>query len=95
MSSTKKHKKQSTVNGKQLTSLTEIPKRDLHYILHYLFIQQIKAKETEVPLSSFPNGRHRYFLRTYYKSFRAVNRMNDAALALQKRQFIKKPKNPV
>jgi hypothetical protein len=58
-------------------------------------MQQIKAKETGVPLPSFPNGRHRYFLRTYYKSFRLINRLKGTALSTGKIQFIKKPKNPV
>jgi hypothetical protein len=71
-----------------------IPKSDLNHILHYLVMQQIKAKQTGVPLQSFPHGRHRYFLFTYYKSFQVVNRLKDTALSLMKRQFIKKPRNP-
>lgn len=62
--------------------------------LHYLIRQQIKTRETSVPLPSFPNGRKRYFLCTYYKAFQIVNRLKGAALSLMKRQFIKKPKNP-
>lgn len=75
--------------------LTVIPKRNLDHILHYLFVQQIKAKETGLPLPSFPNGRHRYFLFTYYKSFQMVSRLKGAALCLLKTKYAIKPKNPV
>ncbi len=85
----------TTDKGQKCASLTMIPKRNVHHILHYLYMQQINAKKTGEPLPSFPNGRHSYFLRTYYKSFCILNRLKGTALSTGKIQFIKKPKNPV
>jgi len=76
-------------------TLSQVPKNKQHFILHYLFMQKIKAKETGAPLTPFPNCRHRYFLITYYKSFQLVSRLKGAALCLVKTKYAIKPKNPV
>src|SRR5665647_2157157 len=80
---------------KDSSSLTCIPKANRHFILHYLFMQQIKAKKSGAPISTFPNGCHRYFLFTYYKSFQLISRLKGAALCLVKTKYAIKPKNPV
>jgi len=74
--------------------LTMIPIRNVDHLLHYLIRQQIKTRKTDVPLPSFSNGRHRFFLFNCDKNFNIINRLKGTALSLMKRQFIKKPKNP-
>jgi hypothetical protein len=58
-------------------------------------MQQIKAKKTGAAIPSFPNGRHPYYLLTYYKSFRMTNRLKGTALSRFKTKYAIKPKNPV
>jgi hypothetical protein len=76
-------------------SLTGIPKRDLHFILHYVMLELIKKNKQSSYGSSFSYKRHRYFLFSYHKNFRMVHRLKGSALCLLQTQYIKKPKNPV
>ena len=76
-------------------SLTNIPKRSLHSILHYLLLQQIKNSKHPSSTSSFPQKRHRYFLFQYYKNFQLISRLKGSALCLLQTQYAKKPKNPI
>jgi len=85
----------SLARMKKSPSLTCIHTRSRHFILHYLFMQQIKAKKSGEPITTFPNGRHPYFLFTYYKSFQLISRLKGAALCLVKTKYAIKPKNPV
>jgi hypothetical protein len=85
----------SKVGGENSPPITDIPKRSLHFILHYLLLQQIKKSKQPVPQSSFSPKRHRYFLFQYHKNFQLVSRLKGPALALLKTQYAKKPKNPV
>lgn len=58
-------------------SLSYIPKRNLHFILHYLALQLIK-KNQQSSSSSFSQLRHNYFLFQYYKNFQLKNRLNGS-----------------
>jgi len=88
------NKKVSKAQGAKSPSLTAIPKCDLHFILHYLVMQQIKARNNSTSVLSYPSGRHRYFLIQYYKSFQLVSRLKGAALCDLKTQYAKKKRNP-
>jgi hypothetical protein len=83
------------VSKENLPSLTGIPKRSLHAILHYLLLQEIKKSKLASSLSSFPQKRHRYFLFQYHKNFQLVRRLKGSALCLLQTQYAKKPKNPI
>jgi predicted metal-dependent RNase len=74
-------------------SLTGIPKRNLHFILHYLTLELIK-KSKQPSYSSFSQKRHRYFLFQYHKNFQLICRLKGNALCLLQTQYAKKPKNP-
>ena len=76
-------------------SLTGIPKRDLHFILHYVMLELIKKNKQSSYCSSFSHKRNRYFLFSYHKNFRMVRRLKGRALCLLQTQYAKKPKNPV
>ncbi|HEY8660844.1 MAG TPA: hypothetical protein VIL78_17550 [Hanamia sp.] len=75
-----------------IPSLTGIPKRSLHHILHYLVMQQIKKEKYTY---SFAQRRHPHFLFQYHKNFQLVSRLKGTALCLLQTQYAKKPKNPV
>ena len=83
------------VHGNNLPSLTHIPKRSLHSILHYLLLAEIKKSKQPSPPSSFSQKRHQYFLFQYHKNFRLVHRLKGSALCLLQTQYAKKPKNPI
>jgi hypothetical protein len=74
-------------------SLSHIPKRSLHHILHYLTLELIK-KSKQPSSSSFSQKRHRYFLFQYHKNFQLICRLKGNALCLLQTQYAKKPKNP-
>jgi len=57
-------------------------------------MQQIKAKETGAPITTFTNGHHRYFLITWYKRFQLISRLKGAALCDIKTKFTTKKRNP-
>jgi hypothetical protein len=82
-------------HGDNSPSLTGIPKRSLHAILHYLLLEEIKKSKRPSSPSSFPQKRHRYFLFQYHKNFQLVHRLKGSALCLLQTQFAKKPKNPI
>jgi hypothetical protein len=73
-------------------SLTGMPKRNLDFILHYLLLQQIK--NSKLPSSSFPYGRHRFFLFQYHKNFQLVKRLRGYELSLIQSHYAKKKRNP-
>lgn len=79
---------------KDSTSLIDIPKQRLHFILHYLLLQQLKNSKVTSSASSFSYRRHRYFLYQYHKNFQLVNRLKGNALCLLKTKYAIKPKNP-
>ncbi len=72
-----------------------VPKQNLHKILHYLLMEQIKnspklkppfaAKIKRLPLNIFQS----------LKNLKLNTLLKDKALTLLKTQFAKKPKNPV
>ena len=76
-------------------SLSGIPKRSLHAVLHYLLLEQIKNSKHPSSTYSFPQKRHRYFLFQYHKNFQLINRLKGSALCLLQTQYAKKPKNPI
>jgi hypothetical protein len=84
-----------SVRENNLPSLTGIPKRSLHHILHYLVLQQIKKSKQPTSHSSFSHKRHTHFLFQYHKNFQLVSRLKGTALCLLQTQYAKKPKNPV
>ncbi len=69
-----------------------IPKRSLHFILHYLLLQ-------EQWRSKFPSDQsHSLKANPYginYKHSRAISNLKDTALCLLKTKYAIKPKNPV
>lgn len=79
---------------KEIPSLTGIPKRNLHLILHYLALELIKKSKQPSSSSSFSQKRHRYFLFQYHKNFQLVSRLKGTALCLLQTQYAKKPRNP-
>ena len=85
----------SSVSKQALPSLTGIPKRSLHSILHCLLLEQIKKSKRPSSTSSFPQKRHGYFLFQYHKNFQLVRRLKGSALCLLQAQYAKKPKNPI
>jgi hypothetical protein len=81
-------------NSRPEPSLTDIPKRSLDYILHYLILQKIHHdKHPHLPLP-FYKQRHPYFLFQYYKNFKLISRLKGSALSLLQTQYAKKPRNP-
>jgi hypothetical protein len=62
-------------------SLTSILKSNRHFILHYIFMQQMRGKESSAPINTFSNSRHRYFFIIYYKSFQLISRLKGEALS--------------
>jgi hypothetical protein len=85
----------SAVKKNDTSSLTGIPKRDLHLILHYLTLELIKKSKHPPSHTSFSYRRHRHFLFQYHKNFQIVRRLKGSALCLLQTQYAKKPKNPV
>jgi hypothetical protein len=75
-------------------SLTGIPKRNLHFILHYLALEFIKKSKQPSSSCSFSQKRHRYFLFQYHKNFQLVSRLKGTALCLLQTQYAKKKRNP-
>jgi len=94
LGSKQKYQQLPNKKGVKSPSLAGIPRPNLHFILHYLSFQQIKAQETGAPITTFPNGRHRYFLITWYKSFQLISRLKGAALCDIKTKFSTKKRNP-
>lgn len=76
-------------------SLTGIPKRSLHFILHYLTLQLIRKVKQSSSQPSFSYRHNRYSLFSYNKDFQIVRHLKGSALCLLKTQYAKKPKNPV
>jgi hypothetical protein len=85
----------SKAHGNNSPSLTHIPKRSLHSILHYLLLDEIKKSKQPSPPSYLSQKRHQYFLFQYHKNFQLVRRLKGSALCLLLTQFAKKPKNPI
>jgi hypothetical protein len=82
----------STTAGK--AKLPVIPKRSLHFILHYLLLQQ--QWRSKLPsYASYTLKANPYRTYQYYKHFRAVSRIKDTALCLLKTKYTIKPKNPI
>ncbi|HEU5051893.1 MAG TPA: hypothetical protein VFT78_02205 [Hanamia sp.] len=74
--------------------LPRIPKRSLHFILHYLLLkQQWRSKLPSYQSHTLKPNPYRIY--QYYKHFRAVSRIKDTALYLLKTKYAIKPKNPV
>ena len=90
--SKKWHHTKLKTSGK--TKLPVILKRNKHFVLHYLVGQLLRARQSHLPVKSFPNGRHPYFLFTYYKSFQIINRLKGAALCNIKTRYAIKKRNP-
>ena len=76
-------------------SLTDIPKRSLDRILHYLVLQKIQNSKNPSSKTTFLPERHPHFLFQYHKNFQLISRLKGSALCLLKTQYAKKPKNPV
>ena len=88
-----RYKMLSKVRGEDSPSLSHIPKRSLHFILHYLLLQQIKNSK-QPSSSSFSYKRHPYFLFQYHKNFQLISRLKGSALCLLQTKYAQKPKNP-
>ena len=71
-----------------------IPKRQVDFILHHLVLRKLRQQKL-ASSKAYQRKTNAYIIIQYYKSFRLIIRMQGAALALHKRQFIKKPKNPI
>jgi hypothetical protein len=77
-----------------LPSITNIPKRNLDSILHYLFLQKIYYdKHPHIP-GPFYSRRHPYFLFQYHKNFQLMSRLKGSALCLLKTKYATKKRNP-
>jgi hypothetical protein len=84
----------ATKHTAPLPVLTEIPKRSLDRILHYLVVQQIQNSKKPFSAASFTKKRHPHFLYQYHKNFRLISRLKGSALCLLQTQYAKKPRNP-
>ena len=74
--------------------LPPFPKHKRDLIPGYPVLTKIRRQEFSAGKQYYPKT-NPYIIIQYFKSFRVVNRIKGTALALQKTQFIKKPKNPI
>lgn len=82
----------STTEGK--AKLPVIPKRRLHFILHYLLLhQQWRSKLPSYQSHTLKANPYRIY--QYYNHFRTVSRIKNTALCLLKTKYAIKPKNPI
>ncbi|MGN6801268.1 MAG: hypothetical protein ACTHJN_05140 [Ginsengibacter sp.] len=86
----KANKRYKSSKAKSVT----IPKRSLHFILHYLLLQQ--QWTSKLPsYQSHTLKANTFRIYQYYKHFRAVSRIKDTALCLLKTKYAIKPKHPI